>query len=863
MRAAFRIALRELRGGLHGFRIFVICLALGVAAIAAIGSVRAAVEGGLAREGAVILGGDAEIRFTYRFATPEEREWMEANAREVSEVVDFRSMAVHAPQGGAGAAHAPQDGAGFVHAPQDGAAERVLVQVKGVDALYPLYGEVELVGGRDFRAALGAGGDLPGLVAERVLVDRLGIAPGDVLRLGTQAFRLTGILAFEPDAAGTGFGFGPRVIVAREALEGSGLLGAGTIFESHYRLALAEGADLDRLRKSARSAMPDSGMRWRDARRAAPGVERFVERLSSFLILMGLAGLAVGGVGVGAAVRSYLEGKTGTIAVLKTLGATGRTVFAVYLVQVGIVAAIGIGTGLALGVAIPLVVGPAWVDRLPVPVVFGVYPRPLAEAALYGVLIAAIFTIWPLARARDLRAAALFRDLATGAPGWPRRPYIALVGGLVVLLVVVAVLFAGDGRLALWAAAGTIGVLALLYGAGRGVAGLARRLRHSRVANGRPWLRLAFGAVGGPAGETTSVVLSLGLGLAVLAAVGQIDWNLRQMLATELPERAPAYFFVDIQNDQRDGFLDVARAVPGVGEVETAPMLRAIVTGINGQPARKVAGDHWVVRGDRGLSYAAAQPPGTVLTEGAWWPEDYAGPPLVSFAEEEAREIGIGVGDAITVNVLGREMTAEVANLRRVEFESLGINFVMVFDRASLVGAPHTHIATVYADEEAEATLLRAVGEAFPNVTAVGVRETIGRVAEALAGLTAATRWAAAVTLVTGLVVLVGAAAAGERLRTREAAVLKTLGATRLSILASFAARSALLGAAAGVVAIAAGALAGWAVTVFVMKTGYRFEPVSALLIVVGGAGLSLLAGLAFAIRPLGARPAEVLRSRT
>lgn len=842
MRAALRIALRELRGGLHGFRIFLVCLALGVAAIAAIGSVRAAVGSGLAREGAVILGGDAAIRFTHRFATPEEREWMEGKARAVSGIVDFRSMIVHAPEGGP--------------------AERVLVQVKGVDALYPLYGEVLLEGGGDFREALEAGGDLPGLVAERVLADRLRVAPGDVLRLGTQDFRLTGILAFEPDAAGTGFAFGPRVIVARDALGASGLLGEGTIFESHYRLALPPGTDLRRLRGEATAAMEGSGMRWRDTRRPAPGIERFVERLSSFLILMGLAGLAVGGVGVGGAVRTHLEGRTETIAVLKTLGATGRTVFAIYLLQVGIVAAIGIAIGLAIGAAIPLLVGPAHVDRLPVPVVFGIHPRPLAEAALYGALVAAIFTIWPLARARDLRAAALFRDLAAGASAWPQRRYVALSGGLVALLVATAVLLAGDGRLALWAAAGVIGVLALLALVARGVGLLARRLGHARIAAGRPWLRLAFGAVGGPSGETASVVLSLGLGLAVLAAIGQIDWNLRQMLTRELPERAPAYFFVDIQNDQIDGFRETAEAVPGVERIETAPMLRATVTAINGRPAGEVAGGHWVVRGDRGISHAAAQPPGTEVTQGEWWPEDHAGPPLVSFAEEEAREIGIGVGDRITVNVLGREISAEIANLRRVEFESLGINFVMIFDSNTLAGAPQAHIATVYAGEEAEAPLLRRVGEAFPNITAIGVRETIGRVGEILGGLTTATRWAAAVTLATGLVVLIGAAAAGERLRTYEAAVLKTLGASRLSILASFAARSALLGAAAGLVAIAAGALAGWAVTVFVLETDYGFEPVSALAIVAGGAALSLLAGLGFAIRPLGARPAEVLRAR-
>jgi putative ABC transport system permease protein len=291
-------------------------------------------------------------------------------------------------------------------------------------------------------------------------------------------------------------------------------------------------------------------------------------------------------------------------------------------------------------------------------------------------------------------------------------------------------------------------------------------------------------------------------------------------------------------------------------------MLRGVITEINGRPAREVAGPHWTLNGDRGVTYAAAPPEGTVLTAGEWWPAEYAGEPLVSFAAEEGAELGLALGDAITVNILGRDLTARIASFREVEFESMGISFIMIMNPAALAGAPHTHIATVYAGEAAEAPLLREVAGAFPNVTAVRVREAIARVAEALESVGAAARWGAAVTLVTGLMVLVGAAAAGERRRIFEAAVLKTLGAGRARILASFALRAALIGAAAGLVAIAAAAAAGWWVTTFVMEADYRFAPVSALAIVAGGALASLLAGLAFALRPLAARPARVLRAR-
>ncbi|WP_318248265.1 ABC transporter permease, partial [Xinfangfangia pollutisoli] len=375
-------------------------------------------------------------------------------------------------------------------------------------------------------------------------------------------------------------------------------------------------------------------------------------------------------------------------------------------------------------------------------------------------------------------------------------------------------------------------------------------------------LRAALAAVGGPRSDALPVVLSLGLGLSVLAAVGQIDWNLRAAIDRDLPTRAPAFFFVDIQPDQIEPFRAMMAENPAVTQVESAPMLRGVITQINDRPAREVAGDHWVVRGDRGITYAAAPPEGTKVTAGTWWPQDYAGTPQISFAAEEAAEMGLKLGDRITTNILGRDITATITSFRDVDFSNAGMGFVMTLNPAALAGAPHTHIATVYAPPEAEAAILKAVTKTWPNITAIGIRETVDRVSEALGAIAAATAWAAAGTLLTGFVVLIGAAAAGEGARAYESALLKVLGATRGRILASFALRAALLGAAAGLVAIAAGAISGWAVMRFVMDSPYRFEPVSALGIVLGGVLATLLAGLAFAARPLSVRPARVLRGQ-
>ena len=841
IRVAWKIARRELRGGLRGFWVFLACLALGVGAIAAVGSVRGAIDDGLAREGATLLGGDAELRFTYRFATSEERDWMTSFAARVSEVVDFRSMAV---------------------AGEGAESERSVTQVKGVDQAYPLVGRVELEPPIALEEALADQDGLPGGVMERILAERLGLEIGDTFRLGVQEFRLTAHLTREPDGLGANFGFGPRTLVLREALESAELLGPGTLFEVNYRMLLPN-RGLDDARAVAQSQFDGAGVRWRDSRNAAPQIRNVIERVSSFLVLVGLAGLAVGGVGVSAAIRTYLDGKTNVIATLKTIGADSRTIFTIYLFQIGVLTAFGLVLGLALGAVVPFAVEPIVAGQVPIDLEIALQPRALVEAGIYGVLTALIFTLWPLARTENVRAAAIFRGSAEAGHRLPRWPYLVATLGLVGGLVVVAASFAAVPALAYATAAGVIGALIVLSLAAMALRALARRAARARILRGRTSLRIALGAIGNPREGASAVILSLGLGLTVLAAVGQIDSNLRRAITTDLPDQAPSYFFLDIQNNQLEGFLERLATDDNVERVETAPMLRGVVTALNGIPAREhPAAGHWVLRGDRGISYAAVAPEGTRLTGGTWWDADYSGAPLVSFGAEQAAELGISVGDQITVNILGRDITAEIANLREVDFSTGGIGFVMVMSPEPMRAAPHTHIATVYALEAAEGAILRDLSNQFPNITAIRVREAAERVTEALSTMATATSYAALATLLTGFVVLIGAAAAGERARVFEAAVMKTVGATRVSILASFAIRSALMGAAAAGVALGAAALAAWAVMRFVMGASYQFELYSAIAIVLGGVLATLLAGLLFALRPLSVRPAQILRAQ-
>ena len=834
MSLAWRIARRELRGGLRGFWVFLACLTLGVAAIAAIGTVRGAIEAGLTEQGAVILGGDAEVQLTYRFAEPKELEFF-GSLGEVSELVDFRSMLAVGE-------------------------ERALTQVKGVDDFYPLYGAVKLTPDMPLKDVFAGRNGIPGAAVDPVLMARLGLELGDRVKLGTKEFIAMAALERMPDSAGAGFSLGPPTLLASAELHDAGLLTPGTLFETEYRIKTPEALNLESAKAEAEVVLDGTGFRWRDRRNGAPGISRFVERLSAFLVLVGLTGLAVGGVGVSAAVRAYLAGKTEVIATLRSLGASGGLVFRVYLLQVGALAVLGIAMGLVLGGILPLLFGPLIEASLPVPVDLALRVRPLAEAALYGALAAALFTLWPLGQAEHIRAAALFRDAQSGVKGWPRPVWIIVCALILAALVGAAAWLSGLVMLTLWAAAGIMAAFVLLVLAAMGVRVLARWL--ARRLRGFRTLRFALGAVGGPGREAQAVVVSLGLGLSVLAAVGQIDWNLRNAIAGDLPEVAPSYFIVDVQPDQLEPLMASLNSRPSVSKIESAPMLRGVITQINGQRALDVAGEHWVVRGDRGVTYADALPAGTKITDGEWWGEDYEGPPQISFAAEEAAELGLKLGDSLTVNVLGRDISAEITSFREVDFSTGGLGFVLSMNAAALRGAPHTHIATIYAEEADEGAILRDMAKAYPNITAIRVRDAINRVSEVLEGIAAAITYGALATLFTGGIVLIGTAAAGEKARVYEGAVLKTLGASRAAVLANFALRSALLGLTAGAIALLAGIAAGWAVSVFVMETEFQVALGSAVTIIAGGILATLATGLMFAWRPLATRPAQVLRAR-
>jgi len=855
---ALSFAARELRGGLRGFYVFIACIALGVMAIAGIGSVADGLADGLAREGRVILGGDLAFSLSLREASAEERAFLADRGR-VSLAATLRAMArAHSASGDA---RKRADGA-------SGDGRSALVEVKAVDAAYPLYGEVALDPPQPLAALLAQRDGAYGAAADPALLARFDLKPGARIVVGAAVIEIRAALTSEPDKLAGSIGFGPRLLISEAALRATGLLQPGSVVRWHYRLRLPDNNATDTgvraVTAAAQAQLPEAGWEVRSRSNASPALERNVERFTQYLTLVGLTALLVGGVGVANAVKGHLDRRRDAIATLKALGATGSRVFRIYLTQVLVLAALGALPGLAVGAALPFLIGWGFGAVLPLPIAPAVHPGQLALALLYGLLTAAAFALWPLGRAHDVPVSALFRDEVASERHWPRRPYIVATALVGCALAGIAIALAYDRRIAAIFVGAALAVFVLL----RLVAALlmlgARRL--PRPAS--PVVRLALANIHRPGAVTPSVVLSLGLGVAVLVTVIAIDGNLRRQFLAALPDKAPSFYFVDIPAAESDRFDAFVHAHAPRATLERVPMLRGRIVAAKGVAAEdlKPSPDTtWALQSDRGITYGDEVPAGSRLIAGQWWTPDYQGPPLVSLEKRIADGLGLTFGDQVTVNVLGRNLTATVANLRTVDWQSLGINFVMVFSPATFRAAPHTHIATLTypggGTSEEEAGLLKAMADAFPAITTVRVREALDSIGHIVTNLTLAIRGASVLTLVVAVLVLGGALAAGHRHRVYDAVILKTVGATRIRLLSAYALEYLALGVATALFGVAAGSAAAALIITKAMNLSFVWLPGPLLAAAAGAIAATVLLGLVGTFTALGQKPASVLRN--
>ena len=839
---ALRFALREMRGGLSGFYIFLACIALGVAAIGGVNSVARSVSSGIATQGQSILGGDVRFALNQREVTAEERAFIEKQGK-VAESATMRSMA-RMPDG----------------------SDQSLVEVKAVDAAYPLYGELKVQPSQSLADMMGEKGGIYGAAVTEDFLNRMDLSLGAKVLLGSQTFELRGLIESEPDLLSSGFNFAPRFLVSLDGLRASGLIQPGSLVNHIYKVALPDGAPdaaIAEIRRQATAAFPDAGWNIRTRANAAPALSSNIERFSQFLTLVGLTALIVGGVGVANAVRAYLDGKRGVIATFKSLGAPARFAVLVYLVQILVIGLIGIAIGLVLAAIIPYAAGAALANYLPVAAGGGFFPGALALAAVFGLITTLAFAIIPLGRARDIPATALFREQGFEQRGLPPFLYLALAVLLIAALAGLALYVAYDRRIAAIFIVSAIAAFGVLRLVADGIRWLARRVPRMRSTA----LRLAVGNIHRPGALTPSVVLSLGLGLTLMVAIALIDGNLRRQVTENIPAQAPDFFFVDIQNNDIGDFTKLVSGVVPDGKLTSGPMLRGRIVALNGTDVRNMTiapEAAWVLRGDRGITFSDTVPENSTLTEGEWWPADYSGEPLVSFAEREGKELGLKLGDTVTVNVLGRNITAKIASFRQVQWETLAMNFVMVFSPNTFAGAPATWLATLTIPDSQKnlaPDVLRQVTKTWPAVTTVSVTDALNVANDLIGQLATAIRAAASIALAASVLVLGGALAAGNRARVHDAVVLKTLGATRGTLITAYVLEYMLLGLATALFALAAGSVAGWYVVVEIMKLKASFLPDVALMTVAIALVLTVGFGLAGTWRVLGQKPAQVLRT--
>ena len=839
--AAWTLARRDLSARFRGLRLLLACLFLGVGALAATASLTHAVTQGLATHGRAILGGDVQVAVWQRDVSGGEKAALGAYGT-LSSGTRMQAMA------------------------SAGEASAVPIELKAVDARWPLVGALVLADGARVGAPPSGGAWVsPGAAA------RLGLAAGDHFRIAGKDLRVSGIIADEPDRLGEGFTLGPVVIVGSAFPEQAGLIAPGSMYRTKLRLACARACDTGAIAAAMKAHFPSAGLEIRSRERAAPGADTFLARMGDFLVLVGLAALMIAGIGIGGGTASYLEARAGAIATLKVLGATSGDIARIYLLQILAAACVGSVAGVIGGLALMPVLAHALAGMLPLDGGFDVDVAGLARACVWGVLVALVFAASPLAAARAFPAMALMRAHVASPGGWAARfgrPEVMWPVGLG-LAAIIALAFAGASQpiVTAYFLAGAAAIFAMLSALGWAIRAGAARLPRPRGV----WARMALANLHRPGAQTGRLVTALGFGLSSFVLLAVVETSLDGNIAARVPMRAPDYFVVDLQPDRLAMFERLVQGAAPGSRVRSVPALRGAILayGPAGQQTRvadiaKIPEDAWALKGERGLTFSDDVPEGNVVTQGAWWPRGYAGPPLVSVDEKLARAVGLHLGDTITIGLLGVERQARIASFRRIDWDSFGFNYVLVFSPNALADAPYKLAATIILPAHGagqKAALLHALVQGLPGSSVIEVGPILRDARALLEQMGRAILAAASVAVLAGIAVLIGAIAAARAARQYDMVILRVLGATAGQMLWLGVAEYAVLACVLAGVALALGAGLGWVIVVQLF--GFAFMPDWDWVLAVLGAGLAVVLGVALAgaVGLLSASPARVLRN--
>ena len=833
----WNFALRDLRGCHRRFALFLMSLALGVFAIAAVETLSHSIVSGLHSDAGLLLGGDVEVRLVQRPATARELEFLKSQSNSISRTVEMRTMAI----------------------PPISSVRPALISLKAVDSNYPLYGALKTEPPVELPDLLGKKNNVWGAVVDPILMKKLEARIGITIKVGDAAFEIRGIIIKEPDKAGNLIQFGPRFMISIDALNDTGLILPGSQIKYFYRLLLNSQDTKSQFKDRIETLHPTAGWRVRDTRDAVPGVKRFVDRMTLFLDFVGLTILLVGGVGVSVGVRAYLETKIHTIAMLKCLGTHNSAIFAIYLIQVLIMALVAILFGVIMGWLIPQVSINLLGSLLPVKPVLRVYVGPLFLASIFGFVTAATFALWPIGQAHDISPAQLFRSKKTPLANSPPFSYLIAVFLGVFSLILIILLETEETSFAWWFIGGVVSTFLILNVSSIAIKAAARNLSFRN-----PLLRLATTNLHRPNSPIRVVMLSLGLGLSVLLSVVLIEGNLTKIVTDRQPGDAPAFFFIDIQPSQIEKFDQIIQKIEYVKRIEKAASVRGRIIRIGGKPITDVyisPDSEWAVRSDRALTYAAHPATETKIVRGNWWPENYSGPPLISLDANLAKGFGIDVGDTITFNVLGQEITAKVKNLREIDWKTLRFNFAIIFAPGTLEDTPHSYIAAVHTSKETELEIEQAIIKQFSNVSIIRVGEALNEAERILSGLGLGLKSLAFVTLIAGILVLAGTFAASQSQKINDTTILKVFGATRLRITTIFLLEYGLLAMITCFIAVIISGTASWAVTTFLFHSKWQWIPEYVIYTTIPAIVFTMGIGMVGTLRALSQKVTPYLRN--
>lgn len=828
------LAWRDLRAGGRTLWVFCACLTLGVALIAASGGLLRQVSDSLLADTRTLFGGDLEVRD--RAPLPEAQlQWMRSRAR-ISLLVEFRTMMMTT----------------------DGRAQ--LVELQSFDGNYPLYGSVELDPPSAPDAALALRDGAWGAAIDPLIAARLGLAIGDRVEIGELGVTVRALIARQPDRSLRADWSGPPVLIAADALAATGLVQPGSRLSYRYRIRTD--ADPDAWRAGFAAAFPDADWEVQTFHERSERIAEVLGQVGSALLLIGFSALFIGGLGVFNSVHAYLQGKLGTLATLRALGLRDRKLAVLYLCQILILAGAASLAGVLIGAALALAGAALAAGRLPLTPAIASLLEPLGVAWLFGVLTALAFALPALGRAVSISPAALFRGIDAAATRTPRS-YWVLSGGCGMLATLLVLAVVPDPRFGAGFVIVAAVLLALLEGLVRLLRLTARRLVDHRLLAGRFPLRMALANLYRPGSPLRPALLSLGSALTLLLASSVVVGTLLRTIDETIPERAPALVFYDITAAQRQEFATLVRQSPSLERLDLAPLVLGRLSRVNGEalrqsddPARALE-----ARDEHKLSYLLNNFDNVEVDRGAWWPEDYRGPPLVAMEDREADQLGLAVGDRLQFEIMGRPVDAELVAIYSQRRFQARMWLEAIFTDGVLDPFITRYVGAAYLDPAEAIATQNRLAAAAPNVVTVRTEGVVSEARSLLGRAGAGLAVIASVSLLASLLVLVSVVAATRAQQVYDASVLHTLGARIEVIRRSLQLEYALLAVLTSAFAIAAGNLIATALLQHRLQLDAGNTWWIGVLTAIVVSGCSLGGGARYLLRQLRFSPASLLRS--